>query len=146
MIEDSISRLGYLCDIIPPLLSAIDEPAFSEKPAPGKWSKKQIIGHLVDSASNNHHRFVRAQFEEDPEITYNQDKWNEFGYYQQIDGQLIIALWLAYNKLLLELIRRIPSEKLQRTCSANGKSQTLAFLIDDYVSHMEHHLQQVVSY
>jgi hypothetical protein len=81
MINNSITRLAHLCEIIPPLLFAIGEPAFSSKPAPGKWSKKQIIGHLIDSATNNHQRFVRAQFETRPRIYYDQNKWNEYSYY-----------------------------------------------------------------
>jgi len=147
MIEHSINRLAHLCEIIPPLLAAIGEPAFSLKPMPGKWSKKQIIGHLIDSAANNHQRFVRGQFERTPQIFYDQNKWNEFGYYDKIDGQYIIALWSAYNKMLSELMRNIPEEKLQLGClSRDNKVLTLEFLINDYVAHLEHHLRQVVNY
>lgn len=60
MIEKSIARLQFLCDTIPDLLTEIDELTFNEKILPEKWSKKEIIGHLIDSATNNHHRFVRG--------------------------------------------------------------------------------------
>jgi hypothetical protein len=146
MTDKAIKRLEYLCDTIPKLLHDINESAFSFKPNPAKWSKKEIIGHLIDSAANNHQRFVRCQFEDKPAIAYNQDKWNEFGFYQQIDAAQIIAFWTIYNRQLTELIRHIPPENLNRECKVGDKFQTLDFLINDYVEHMEHHLRQVVDY
>ncbi|MDN3656418.1 DinB family protein [Ferruginibacter paludis] len=147
MIKHSITRLSHLGEIIPPLLTAIGEPAFSTKPAPKKWSKKEIIGHLIDSATNNHQRFVRAQFEPTPQIYYDQHKWNEYSYYDRMEGALVIAFWTAYNKHLVELIKHIPEEKLQFGClSRDNTLLTLEFLINDYVTHLEHHLRQVVEY
>ena len=68
MITESIKRLQYLCEEIPVLLSIIPEQDFTHKSAPEKWSKKEILGHLIDSATNNHQRFIRAQFENVPSI------------------------------------------------------------------------------
>jgi hypothetical protein len=146
IMDTAIKRLSYLCLTIPPLLLAIDEEIFSAKPSPGKWSKKQIIGHLIDSAANNHQRFVRVQFEDKPAISYDQNKWNEFNFYQQIDGKQIIKLWAAYNLQLTELIKHIPAQHLQRECLSGDKLLTLEFLINDYADHLEHHLRQVVDY
>jgi len=146
MTDIAIRRLEYLCKTIPPLLLKFDEETFSAKPQPANWSKKEIIGHLIDSATNNHQRFVRAQFEDTPAIAYDQNKWNEFSFYQQISGQQLISFWTIYNKQLVELTRRIPKENLQRCCMVNGKLLKLDFLITDYVEHLEHHLRQVVSY
>lgn len=139
-------RLTYLCDTIPPLLTAIDEELFSTKTSPGKWSKKEIMGHLIDSATNNHQRFVRTQFENKPAIVYDQNKWNAFNFYQQISGQQIISFWTIYNRQLIELIRHIPKANLQLECRVGEKLLTLDFLITDYVEHLEHHLKQVVIY
>lgn len=124
----------------------LDEGVFSIKPGTGKWSSKEIIGHLIDSAANNHQRFVRVQFEDNPAISYNQDNWNKYNFYQQISGTQIISFWAAYNRQLVELIRRIPTESLHRKCQVGDESFTLEFLIQDYVVHMEHHLGQVVDY
>lgn len=147
MIEKSIERLQFLCNTIPDLLIKIDELTFSAKINSSKWSKKEIIGHLIDSATNNHHRFVRGQFEEMPTITYDQNKWNENNYYQQIDKLQIISFWATYNLQILELIKRIPKSKLKNRIITGGEnSQTIEFLIDDYVEHLEHHLRQVVTY
>jgi hypothetical protein len=146
MIEKAINKLQILCNTIPNLLIEIDEKVFCEKPNPNKWSKKEIVGHLIDSATNNHHRFVRGQFEEKPMISYDQNKWNEYSFYQKISTPQIISFWTIYNKQLLELIQHISEENLQRECKVGDKFLTLEFLINDYVEHLEHHLQQVLSY
>ena len=146
MTEIAIKRLEYLCDTIPQLLTEIDESAFSAKLKPDKWSKKEIIGHLIDSATNNHQRFVRGQFEDRPTIAYDQNRWNEFSFYQQINAQQIIAFWRTYNRYLIELIKHIPKENLLRQCKVGDKLMTLDFLINDYVEHLEHHLHQFVEY
>jgi hypothetical protein len=147
MIQESIQRLNYLCNAIPPLLSGLEEAHFTHKPAPHTWSKKEIIGHLIDSATNNHQRFVRGQFEEVPVIYYDTDAWNDHGYYNQIDSRQIISFWTFYNKQLLALIQLIPEALLTREVNTGGTTnETLGFLIDDYVVHLEHHLHQVVEY
>ncbi|MBB5634832.1 hypothetical protein HDE68_000717 [Pedobacter cryoconitis] len=147
MTVQSIERLQYLSETIPSLLNEIDDHIFSLKPAANKWSKKEIIGHLIDSAVANHQRFVRAQFEDTPKITYDQNNYNTFNYYDQIDNKQIISFWTVYNKQLLELIRLIPAELLKKECFTGGdESLTIAFLFDDYVEHLEHHLRQVVNY
>lgn len=146
-IEKSIERLQHLCDKIPDLLSAIDDAVFSEKSSPEKWSKKEIIGHLIDSATNNHHRFIRGQFEATPRIVYDQNKWNQYGCYQQMKGPQVISFWAAYNRQLLELVKLIPETQLACTVDMGGEQAVgLDFVITDYVRHMEHHLRQVLSY
>jgi hypothetical protein len=146
MVEQSIKRLEYLTDIIPSLITEMGEESFSLKISKDKWSKKEIIGHLIDSATNNHQRFVRGQFEMTPEISYNQNKWNEFSFYQQINAEQIISFWTIYNKQLLEIIKRIPIDNLKREIKIGENIFTLKFLIADYVEHLEHHLKQIVEY
>ncbi len=147
MLEPVLTRLAYLCDFIPGHLATIGEAEFAHRPAPDKWSKKEIIGHLLDSATNNHHRLVRAQFEDTPTITYDQIKWNSHGFYQQLATPQLIAFWAAYNRQLLALARHIPLANLQRCCYMGGVMPvSLADLLTDYVAHLEHHLRQVVTY
>jgi hypothetical protein len=131
---------------VPSILTQISEEKMSEKPSPNKWSKKEIIGHLIDSATNNHQRFVRGQFEAIPEIRYDQNRWNEYNFYQQIDCKQLISFWTIYNRQLVEIIKRIPSENLKKQINVGDNLLTLEFLINDYVEHLEHHLKQVVDY
>lgn len=140
----TLHRLQNLVSTIPEILRNIPEIEFSHKPAPDKWSKKEIIGHLIDSATNNHHRFVRAQFEEKPTILYNQDQWNHHGYYQQMNSLHIISFWEMYNRHIIGLIKRIPKDQLEKEClMSDGNAYTLSWLFDDYVRHAEHHLRQI---
>ena len=105
MIDKVANRLAVLIKKAPALFSEISEYDMMLKSSPEKWSIKQIIGHLIDSATNNHQRFVRGQFEDHPEIQYDQNMWNEFNFYQEIETKHLIDFWTIYNKqLLLSLI------------------------------------------
>src|SRR5690606_10608830 len=120
------------------------------KPAPDKWSKKEILGHLIDSATNNHHRVVRGQFEHKPRITYDNHVWNAGNHYQALTSKHIISFWTAYNKHLLAVVKRIPTEKMMNEVETGEEgdknTMTVAFVIEDYVDHLEYHLRQIVSY
>ncbi|MBE8714976.1 DinB family protein [Sphingobacterium hungaricum] len=147
MIENTINRLKFLLATIPTKLQEIDENIFSERSMPNKWSKKEILGHLIDSATNNHQRFIRCQFEENPLISYDQEKWVQTSNYQAADKRQLIDFWTAYNSHLVHIMTAIPQEKLTNSCKMiDGSTHTLAFLINDYVDHLEHHLKQLVNY
>ena len=146
MIKQAIIRLNFIIDNVPSILTQISEEEMSEKPSLNKWSKKEIIGHLIDSATNNHQRFVRGQFEDNPEIRYDQGKWNECNFYQQIDSKQIISFWTIYNSHIVEIIKRIPPENLKRQIKVGENLLNIEFLFNDYVEHLEHHLRQVTDY
>lgn len=138
------AQLNKILEEVPAKLRAFNEDEFSSRPQPGKWSRKEIIGHLIDSATNNHHRFIRAQFDDKPRILYDQEKWNEHGCYAQMDGNHLITFWELYNRHLVELIRMIPSSLLERECMmGDGTTRTIRWLFEDYVRHLEHHLRQI---
>ena len=141
----AVDRLENLCKSMPTLLHNISDVEFNYKQTSEKWSKKQILGHLIDSATNNHQRFIRSQFEYVPIISYDQNKWNVFNYYQQIKvGQLII-FWASYNLQLVALYKLIPSANLKNECNTGGQNNvTIEWLFNDYVSHLEHHLQKIL--
>jgi len=145
-VRQSIDKLDYIIRAVPQLISALNEEEMSAKPQPEKWSKKEIIGHLIDSATNNHQRFVRAQFEVQPEISYDQDNWNAFSFYQEIESGQLILFWTIYNKQLIEIIKRISPENLKKHVEIGEHFYTLEFLIEDYVAHLEHHLKQIITY
>jgi DinB family protein len=146
MINAAIDTLTDLIGKTPAILHQMDIAEFEAKSDPGKWSRKEILGHLIDSASNNHHRFIRVQYEPVPTISYDQNKWNELNQYQHLDSKHVINLWLIYNQHLLEVIKRIPDEHLLMEYDTGGaKNVTLQYLIEDYVTHLEHHLKQIVN-
>jgi hypothetical protein len=147
MVTESINRLDTLINIIPNLLLNMDESDLTLKSSPEKWSKKEILGHLIDSAANNHQRFIRGQYENEPTIYYDQNQWNILSQYQAMSTKQIIAFWTMYNQHLLHIVKHIPNDHLQKKCRAfDGNTYTLEFLTNDYVAHLEHHLRQVVRY
>jgi hypothetical protein len=115
------------------------------KPSPGKWSKIEILGHLVDSASNNHQRFVRAQFvDEFDGPGYMQDDWVNVQAYNERNWSEIIELWKYYNLHLAEIIRRIPENKLKIMCQLGAHEPvSLGFIAEDYLRHLKHHIGQI---
>lgn len=140
-----MSRLRAAVEGAVPWLTAINEEAAGHKPAPGTWSAKEVLGHLVDSASNNHGRFVRAALQDGLELPgYAQDDWVRLEGWQERRWTDILALWRAYNLHLAHVIERLPADGLShRVRVGGGEPVTLAWLAEDYVAHLEHHLGQV---
>ena len=146
-ITASIDRLTWLCQHIPALIEAIPVMELESKPAPGKWSKKEILGHLIDSAANNHQRFIRIQSENEPVIFYNQNDWVELSKYNEIATEQLVATWKHYNLHLAAIAKAIPGENLTLNgVGRDDQKHTLKWYFDDYVAHMEHHLHQLVAY
>ena len=125
------------------LLKAVPESVISAKSSPSRWSKKEILGHLVDSAQNNIRRFIVAQYEEEPKIVYNQDSWVTAAGYQHFDTADIIQLWYQLNKQLCRIINNISEEKMLRKCQTEALHD-LKWLAEDYLLHLRHHLHQVL--
>ena len=124
------------------------DEAWSTKPAPEKWSKKEILGHLIDSALTNLRRFVMTQYLQEQNIVYHQDEWVVLQHYQQADTAELIALWQLLNKQIIRVTSQIPQEKMQNLCDTgkygSSEKQTLDFLISDYNEHMKHHLRAIL--
>ena len=127
-------------------LRDIKDAAASVRPAPGKWSKKEILGHLIDSAANNHQRFVRLQLASVLNLPgYDGDEWVRLQCYQDRPWSEIINLWQMYNLQLATLIRTVDPTTLQNVWHApDGKNLDLEFIMRDYVVHMRHHLDQIL--
>lgn len=134
-------------DFVLPMLRRISETDASLKPQPEKWSKKEVLGHLIDSASNNQHKFVRGiQAEGHVEMTgYAQNIWVAVQQYNMENWPDLVLLWESYNRHLAHVIRNVPTDKLDNTISISGsKPFTLRFIMADYVEHLKHHLKQIL--
>ena len=129
------------------LLGHITEEEAARKPSPHAWSKKEELGHLIDSATNNHVRFVVASI--GPEfrgLGYEQDRWVEQHGYNEMPWTAIVDFWQRYNYFLAGLVARIPEQRMETRCViGNGSPVTLRFLIEDYVLHMQHHLDHILA-
>jgi len=118
-------------------------PSFAHhKPSAERWSISEVVGHLVDSACNNHQRFARAQF--CTELTfpkYEQNEWVSAANYVHCDWETLVELWAHYNRQMAVLIRNIPPSALPTPCTITPcDTCTLEFLISDYLTHLKHHL------
>jgi hypothetical protein len=129
-----------------PRLAAVTEAQASEKPFPDKWSLKEILGHLVDSAVNNHQRFVRMQ--ERPDIgtfTYAQQHWVSSQRYHQRSWEDLAALWCHFNRHLAHVIAHVDPSTLDHSCDMGyAAPASLKFVVEDYVRHVRHHLGQIL--
>ena len=111
----------------------------------GGWSRRQLLGHLIDSASNNHQRFVRASLQDSLEFPgYDQNGWAQVQATEEADWSLLVTLWANYNRYLAHVIAHLPPAKLEVPIRI-GQSEpvTLQFLAEDYLRHMVHHLRQI---
>ena len=111
----------------------------------GKWVKKEILGHLIDSAANNHQRFVRAQFE-DPFVGpgYEQDAWVALHRYRQRPWTELLDIWAALNRQVARAIESVPENRLNTRCIiGTNEPGTLEWWMRDYLVHMRHHLDQI---
>lgn len=122
----------------------------------GKWSARQIVGHLIDSAANNHHRFVRAQFSDDLVFPgYEQDAWVAVQRYNDEQWSRLVELWRQYNLHLVHVMSAVPETELVKPRTRHNLDQigwqtvserepvTLEYFMRDYVAHLRHHLDQV---
>ena len=141
-----------------PLLADIGDDASRHRPGPRKWCPREVLGHLIDSASNNHGRFVRA-LEQDSLIFpgYDQDAWVEAQAYRDIPWQDLIALWCDFNLHIARVMEAAPGEERSRLRKEHNLDEiawktiprntpaTLDYLMEDYVGHLKHHLNQIVA-
>jgi len=155
--SSSARRLRRTVEEAAPRLERLTEDVTACPRAAGKWSPREIIGHLLDSAAHNHIRFVRAQLEEDLDFPgYDQDEWVRVQAYCESPWLELVELWRSYNVLLARIVDAIPSEVLTRPRArhslhriawkpfAEDAPASLEDLITDYVDHLSHHVAQIV--
>lgn len=133
-------------EMVLPLLEEITDPDASVPRAPGKWSRKEILGHLIDSACNNQQKFVRTMARPGLDfVGYEQDFWVGSQKYNSADWRGLIALWRAYNFHVAHIIEHVEPGLLGNSIAIEDAGTfTLEFIMKDYVEHLKHHLLQIL--
>lgn len=145
-VSDAARELADILHTAPARLAKISDADAAEPLAPGKWSRRQILGHLIDSASNNHQRFVRASLAGELIFPpYEQDGWVGVQGWADAPWERIRRLWEEYNRHLLHLMEKLPAGRREALCIVEEKTPvTLEYLMRDYVRHLKHHLGQIL--
>jgi hypothetical protein len=154
---DAAADLRTLVERTVMVLLALPDAEAARRPAPDRWSPKEIMGHLIDSAANNHRRFVQAQGRDDLVFDgYEQDVWVETQRYDDADWPSLVTLWWMYNKHLARVMAAVPADLRLRPAEQHNLHEiawrpkpetepaTLDDLMWDYVDHLRHHLAQIL--
>ena len=146
--DAAMQQLEIYIDSFPIKMKQFSSEELLKRPAPGKWSKQEILGHLIDSAINNLKRFTDIQFLPQPYIviSYKQNELVVVNNYQNLTLQHLLDLWRSLNRQIVFVVKGIPAEKLNYPVDPQYESKelkTLGWIICDYVAHMEHHFGQI---
>lgn len=144
--QQTANHLREIIGQILPILKEISETEASHKADITKWSKKEIIGHLIDSACNNQQKFVRTMAQQHLDfVGYEQDFWVSSQNYNARIWTDLVDFWVGYNLHIAHIIEHVHSEVLQNTISINRSAPfTLEFIMKDYAEHLKHHLKQIL--
>ena len=140
------AELKQILNLTHASLNALSEQETSVPPKSGKWCKKEILGHLIDSASNNHQRFVRAALAGSLTFPgYQQAELVELERPRKVPWKLLVEFWVSYNRYLAHVIAVLPEDAASVTCNIGDNPPcTLLYIADDYVAHIKHHLNQIL--
>lgn len=141
--ENVIEKLQQVITEYSEKLNELYEDEWMYKPLPDKWSKKEILGHLIDSAQNNIRRFVVAQYEDKPKIVYAQETWVTAANYQNYNTAELLTLWVLLNKHICMILKKMPASATEKLCETN-ETHTIQWIAEDYNKHLLHHLHQVL--
>ena len=146
--ETIVNELNQVVTSVAAKLSFMPEADFEAKPNPNKWSKKEVLGHLIDSAHNNLRRFVIGQYDIiPPRIIYEQNFWVTANDYQKESAENLVTLWRLLNHRIAAVLSNMPIEKYSHLCNT-GKDEislrALDWLAADYIKHMKHHINQIM--
>ena len=143
--KETAEELERIVETAGRALLELDDEAAARRAAPDKWSRKEVLGHLIDSASNNHQRFVRLQLEATLALpSYSQSDWVRVQDYHGRPWRELVELWSTYNRHLAHVMRRADPAASTHVWRGPSRDADLAFLVTDYVRHLKHHLGQIL--
>ncbi|HPM31266.1 MAG TPA: DinB family protein [Chryseolinea sp.] len=146
--KNTVQELDNIIDQFRNKINEISDADFTAKPLPNKWSKKEVLGHLIDSAHNNLRRFICGQYETTPsKIVYDQDFWVKANGYQSAKKEDVIQFWVLMNSQICSVLMEMNELnylKVSDTGKTEVKFNSLQFLAEDYVRHLKHHLNQII--
>jgi hypothetical protein len=112
----------------------------------GKWTNKEIIGHLIDSAQINLQRFIRCTYEEGFKLIYHQDECVQLQGYIDVDVTSLLKLWELLNRQICRVLQNYPPDRIHIKCDTGRYEQSIVsveLIAADYVRHLRHHLLQL---
>ena len=142
--QETIQQLERILYDYTPQLAQLSVEDFSFKPSPVKWSGKEFLGHLIDSAQSNIRRFVIAQYEDKPYIVYDQGKWVAATNYQEYAPHDLVSLWVLINKHILMILKNLAPGAAAKEVQTQDL-HTVEWLAADYNKHLLHHLHQILN-
>jgi hypothetical protein len=146
--KNTINELNKIINDYSSKIGDIPEQEFSAKHSPNKWSKKEVLGHLIDSGQNNLRRFICGQYEDTPpKIVYDQDYWVKANDYQHANSKEVIIEWKSINSAIAKVLETMPSSHYSKECDTGRdlvSLHSLEWLAKDYVRHLKHHLNQII--
>jgi len=144
--KDIARQLSKIVETAAPQLSRMNSDNIGLRPSPNEWSKKEILGHLIDSAANNHQRIVRAVYRAAHHFpAYDQNKWIEIQHYNEMSWVALVAFWVAYNNHLSHVISHSPKDAESCPCNI-GKDERVPLegLVKDYLRHLRLRLDDLM--
>lgn len=147
VIKNAVKSLQKILHYFPIQSAILSEKEWNEKADVNIWSKKEVVGHLVDSAFTNLQRYIRIQYQNTPHIVYDQDAWVKAQHWQELPVTDIIMLWKVVNKQILHIWKNFPQAKINSLLNVSKDKEemyTFAEMIQDYIDHCKHHIQQIL--
>ncbi len=149
--NEIINQLNNRISLVNSYISALSEEALQAKLNDNSWSKKEILGHLIDSAQSNIRRMVVGQYQENAHIIYHQNEWVKAADYQSYNSKDLLDFWVLLNKHFCQVLKNLPLENYQTTTNWGSATTpmleqdlvTLEFVANDYIRHLDHHLKQM---
>lgn len=145
--QETAKQIKIAVEEAVPVLKSMTREEVSSRPSPEKWSRKEMLGHLIDSAANNHQRLVRAAYGAAEQFPgYDQNRWVAIQRHQETEWEDLLQFWTVYNRHLCRLIECLPAEAFSARCGI-GKEEPvpLEFVVRDYLRHLRHHLDRLLA-